>query len=135
METPLTQVLYVDDEPDIREIVTMALELDGSLSVHCCGSGSEALAWLEQHRPDIILLDVMMPGMDGPATLAKMRANPEQAAIPVVFLTAKALSGEIERFLSLGATAVIAKPFDPMTLPQQLREIWHRHQTGGAAPG
>jgi CheY-like chemotaxis protein len=110
------RVLHVDDEPDIREIVALALGLDSDLSTRSCASGHEALATAATWSPDIILLDVMMPAMDGPSTLKRLRENVETADIPVVFMTARAQSRELERFRSLGAVGVIPKPFDPMTL-------------------
>ncbi|HEX7113570.1 MAG TPA: response regulator [Steroidobacter sp.] len=116
-------VLYVDDEPDIREIVQMALALEG-LEVHLCESGEEALEALPRIKPDLVLLDVMMPRLDGPGTLERMRATSELASIPVVFVTAKAMPQEIKRFKELGAAAVIAKPFDPMQLGRQVLSIW-----------
>lgn len=110
------RVLYVDDEPDIREVAAMAIELDPALEVRTCESGEEALAIAPAWHPDLILLDVMMPEMDGPATLAALRADDATAAIPVVFITARTQAHEAERFIGLGAAGVIAKPFDPMTL-------------------
>jgi len=121
----LHSILYVDDEDDIREIVELSLRLDGGLDVAVCDSGSAALAYLEMRIPDLVVLDVMMPGLDGPGTLARIRERPECADVPVVFLTAKAQREEMDRFLALGAIGVIAKPFDPMTLAQQLRDIWN----------
>ena len=120
----LKTILYVDDEPDIREIVEMSLGVVGNLAVHTCESGEPALRLAPQLLPDLVLLDVMMPEMDGPTTLKRMRENPALARIPVVFITAKALPQEVARFRELGAAAVIAKPFDPMKLPQQVVAIW-----------
>jgi CheY-like chemotaxis protein len=122
------EVLYVDDEPDIREVASIALELDGQAKVRTVGSGGEALDALGKpdYRPDVIMLDVMMPAMDGPATLAEIRKRPELAEVPVVFITARAQAHEQARFLSLGAVGVITKPFDPMTLPIELRAIMAR---------
>ncbi len=117
------RVLYVDDEPDIRELVTIALQFDDDLEVRTCCSGAEALGMVEEFRPDIVLLDVMMPELDGPGTLARLRLMPGCAGTPVVFFTAKVLPGEIDRFKQLGATAVLAKPFDPLTLAQQVRQM------------
>jgi CheY-like chemotaxis protein len=116
------RILYVDDEADIREIASMSLSLDGDIEVKACASGSEALQVAPTWQPSLILLDVMMPGMDGPETLASLKADPRTAAIPAVFITARTQSYEIERFLSLGAVGVIAKPFDPMTLAGQARQ-------------
>lgn len=121
---PLKSVLYVDDEPDIREVVEMSLLLVEGLSVHVCESGERALDLLPQLRPDLVLLDVMMPGTDGPTTLQRMRANPALAHVPVVFVTAKAMPQEVARFRELGAIAVIPKPFDPMQLGRQVTKIW-----------
>jgi CheY-like chemotaxis protein/HPt (histidine-containing phosphotransfer) domain-containing protein len=115
------RVLHVDDEPDIREIVELSLGLDASLAVRSCASGSEALAAAVDWPPDLILLDVMMPVMDGPATLTRLRGDEQTADIPVVFMTARAQAREIEYFRSLGAAGVIAKPFDPLTLAGMVR--------------
>ena len=115
------RVLHVDDEPDIREVVELALGLDPEFSVLSCGSGHEGLEGAASWSPDLILLDVMMPGMDGPTTLAHLRQEPKTAAIPVVFMTARAQARELEHFVSLGAEGVIAKPFDPMTLAASVR--------------
>lgn len=120
----LRTVLYVDDEPDIREIVQLALGLSKGLSVHSCESGEQALAAMPRLKPDLVMLDVMMPGMDGPTTMGKMRADPALAEIPVIFMTAKAMPQEITRFTELGALGVIPKPFDPMRLAQQVFALW-----------
>ncbi len=122
----LGHVLYVDDEPDIREIASLALSGVGGLRVTLCASGAEALTQVPAMRPDLVLLDVMMPMMDGPAVLAALRADPATAAIPVVFLTAKAQAAEMQSYLRLGALGVIAKPFDPLTLADQLKALWRR---------
>lgn len=126
--SPLRSVLYADDEPDIREIAQLALALDGTVEVRTCASGEAALAAALESRPDMVLLDVMMPGLDGPATLTRFRERAELAAIPVVFITAKTLPAELQRFRSLGAADVISKPFDPMRLLDQVRAIWERLQ-------
>lgn len=120
---PLT-VMHVDDEPDIREVVAFALELDSDLTLTSVASGAEALAQLEAGPvPDIVLLDVMMPSMDGPGVLARMREIEELKKTPVVFMTARAKSEEIERLKALGAIGVVVKPFDPMILARLLRDI------------
>jgi CheY-like chemotaxis protein len=119
------RILHVDDEPDIREVVELSLGLDPAFTVKSCASGGDALATVTQWRPDLILCDVMMPVMDGPATLARLRASPETARIPVVFMTARAQAREMEHFKSLGATGVIAKPFDPLTLAAFVRRQLH----------
>jgi len=115
------RVLHVDDEPDIREVVELSLGLDPELAVRSCASGRDALAAAADWPPDVILLDVMMPVMDGPATLARLRESPRTANIPVVFMTARAQTRELEHFRSLGAAGVIAKPFDPMALAGEVR--------------
>lgn len=114
-------VLFADDEPDIREIIDLSLGLDPLFVARGCGTGSDALATALKWRPDLILLNVMMPGMDGPATLAQLRGNRLTAEIPVVFVTARAQAYERERFAALGATGVISKPFDPVQLAAQVR--------------
>ncbi|MBT0668020.1 response regulator [Novosphingobium profundi] len=114
------RVLYVDDEPDLREVAVMSLELDPDLEVRACGSGAEALVLLESWEPDLILLDLMMPQMDGPST---HRAIVERFGdrFPIVYFTARAEEKEKERLIGLGALGVIAKPFDPMNLASQVR--------------
>lgn len=124
MSRKLARVFYVDDEPDIREVVELCLGLDQTLQVQTCESGERALELLPIVNPDIVLLDVMMPGLDGPATLMRLRADSRLAGLPVIFVTAKALPNEIERFLALGAVAVIPKPFDPLKLAEQVTTIW-----------
>ena len=120
----LKTILYVDDEPDIREVVQMSLSLVDGLDVQVCESGERALQLMPQIEPDMVLLDVMMPGMDGPSTMQKMRSHSELASIPVVFMTAKAMPQEVARFRELGAVSVIAKPFDPIQLGNQVIAIW-----------
>jgi CheY-like chemotaxis protein len=110
------RILHVDDEPDIREVVDLSLGLNPDFEVRACSSGEEAVATAAQWAPFLILLDVVMPGMDGPTTLAHLRSNPQTAAIPVLFMTARAQAREVERMISLGAQGVISKPFNPMTL-------------------
>jgi CheY-like chemotaxis protein len=115
------RVLHVDDEPDIREVVELSLGFDPDVVTRGCGTGLEALSVAADWRPDIILLDVMMPEMDGPTTLARLRENSKTAEIPVVFMTARAQTRELETFRSLGAAGVLPKPFDPMTLAASVR--------------
>lgn len=117
------RVLYVDDEDDIREVAQMALELDPELEVRSCASGREALEIVPRWQPDLILLDVMMPVMDGPTTLARLRECPDTSRIPVIFITARTQPGEVKHFLSLGGAGVLAKPFDPITLSAQVRAL------------
>jgi CheY-like chemotaxis protein len=120
----LEHVLCVEDEPDIRLVAQIALETVGGLRVSLCPNGNEAVAMAKALRPDLIVLDVMMPGLDGPGALRALRADPETATIPAVFMTAKVQPAEVEHLRSLGALAVVAKPFDPMTLASQLQAIW-----------
>ncbi len=127
MADKLTQVLYVEDEPDIQMVARLALESLGGFTVEICSSGDEALARAPAFKPQLILLDVMMPGMDGPTTLKKLRGLPQFADTPVVFMTAKVQPGEVAGYRELGALDVIAKPFDPMTLADQVKAIWQRH--------
>ena len=115
------RILHVDDEPDIREVVELSLGLDPDFTLLGCGSGKEALAVAAEWQPDLILLDVMMPVMDGPATLVQLREDARTASIPVIFMTARAQAREVDRFRSLGAVGVVAKPFDPMTLAASVR--------------
>jgi two-component system OmpR family response regulator len=115
------RILHVDDEPDIREVVEISLGLDPVFVTRSCGSGEEALVAAVDWQPDIILCDVMMPVMDGPATLMRLRQNTLTAGIPVIFMTARAQTRELDRFRSLGALGVIPKPFDPMTLAASVR--------------
>jgi CheY-like chemotaxis protein len=119
-------VLYVDDEPDIREVAALALGLDPALHVRLAASGAEALRAVRDAPVDVIMLDVMMPGMDGPAVLERLRGEPATAATPVVFITARTNGQDRERLLQLGALAVIAKPFDPMMLAKELRAVLAR---------
>jgi CheY-like chemotaxis protein len=115
------RILHVDDEPDIREVVEISLGLDPGFSTRSCSSGEEALVAAVDWQPDIILCDVMMPVMDGPATLMRLRENALTAGIPVIFMTARAQTRELDGFRSLGALGVIPKPFDPMTLAASIR--------------
>jgi len=119
----VTRILYVDDEADIREVAQMSIELDPGLEVRTCSSGPEAIAEAAAWRPDLILLDVMMPGMDGPTVFARLREQGDMARIPVVFITARTHAHEVAAFFELGARGVIAKPFDPMRLAEQVREF------------
>jgi CheY-like chemotaxis protein len=115
------KVLVIDDEPDIRRIARLGLTKVGKMDVVEASNGTEGLARAKAERPDAILLDVMMPGLDGPSTLARLREDPDTAAVPVVFLTAKAIAAEVDRLRGLGAAGVLTKPFDPMTLARELR--------------
>jgi two-component system OmpR family response regulator len=122
------KILYVEDEPDIQAIAKIALETIGGFTVRICSSGREALETIGEFNPDCILLDVMMPGMDGPATLKALRQLPGFATTPVVFMTAKVQPREVAEFKALGALDMIAKPFNPMTLASTLRQILEGRQ-------
>ena len=123
MKKELKRILYVEDDADIQLIGKMALEL-GGFTVITCNDGQEALRISPQAAADLILLDVMMPGLDGPATLKMLRQNPETARIPVIFMTAKAQASEIAKHRELSEADVIVKPFDPMTLAETIRKLW-----------
>ncbi len=120
----LTRILCVEDDPDIQAVVRLSLESLGSFTVHICGSGAEALRAALDFAPQLILLDVMMPDMDGPTTIQALRGIPGMAEIPFVFLTAKTQPADTDRYLGLGALGVIPKPFDPTQLPQIVLELW-----------
>src|SRR5919198_1269048 len=113
---PLTRILMVEDELDIQAVAQLALEALGGFQVRVCGSGAEALQAAPAFGPDLILLDVMMPGMDGPSTLQALRAIPQTARTPIIFMTAKVQPQEIAQYKALGVLDVVAKPFDPLKL-------------------
>lgn len=116
-------VLYVDDDPDIRHIVALSLSLDPLIEARFAGSGEEALAMLATGpRPDVAVLDVMMPEMDGLTLLERMRAMPATATIPVLFMTARAREADVAAYIARGAMGVIVKPFDPLSLAAAIRE-------------
>lgn len=115
------RILHVDDDPLMRDVVELALGIDSEFVVMSCGSAEEALAAIPGWNPELIILDVMMPGMDGPAMLARLREDASTAKIPVIFITARAPAAERERLLALGAVAVIAKPFYPVKLAETVR--------------
>ncbi len=126
MNQPLRTILCVDDERDILDVASMCLEMVGGYQVTCCESGQAALDALDGGMtPDLILLDVMMPGMNGPETLAAVRRRAKFDAVPIVFMTARVQEAEVRAYLRLGVTAVIPKPFDPMKLPGELGMIWN----------
>ena len=116
------KILMIDDEDDIRTVAQMSLQTVGGFQVVLAAHGEEGLEICKKEKPDLILLDVMMPGLDGPGTLKRLKENPESAHIPVVFLTAKAQQMELNELKTMGAAGVLTKPFDPMKLPDLLRE-------------
>ncbi len=117
------RILLVDDDPDIRAIVTMSLERIGGFSVLAVEGGTEALAAVGAREFDAVLMDLTMPGMDGRELLVRLRKEPRTLALPVVFLTARAGRTENEALRSLGAAGVLVKPFDPLTLPEELARL------------
>lgn len=120
----LTKILYVEDEPDIAQVARLALETIGGFTIETCENGRIALDKGPAFEPDLILMDVMMPEMDGLTALNEMKKMPELKNVPVIFMTAKVQSVEIEEYKALGAVDVIPKPFDPMTLADQVKQVW-----------
>ena len=123
----LPKILLVDDEPDILEFLKYSIEKEDFV-VYTASNGKDGVAEALKHQPQLILLDVMMPGMDGPSTLKQLQQQFDLSQVPVVFMTAKVQSSEIESYKALGASDVVVKPFDPMTLSEQIRQIWQRQQ-------
>ena len=123
----LRKILYVEDQLDIQIIAKMSLESIAGYELKVSSSGEEALQVIEAFSPDLLLLDVMMPGIDGPGTLAEIRKIDKVSNTPVIFMTAKVLPNEIDELMSLGALSVISKPFDPVTLGQSIQAIWDEY--------
>ena len=123
---PLNKVCYVEDDEDIQRIVRMSLERIGKMTVEVVSDPMVALDAMTRFAPDLVLLDWMMPGMDGPTLFRAMKQKPETAALPVIFITAKASQLEMGELSGLGAAGAISKPFNPKELPDQLREIWRK---------
>ena len=127
----LTTILHVEDEPDIRDIAAVGLGEVSGYTVVSCATAAEALtAVREGGAPDLLLLDVMMPDMDGTDLLAALRAEPGMAGVPAVFVTAKTEPDEIAPLMDAGAADVVSKPFDPMTLGERIQAIWDAHDGG-----
>ncbi len=124
MAEELKKILYVEDEPDIRDIAKLVLENVGGFEVAVVDGGQEALDMVEGFGPDMILLDAMMPGMDGPTTFQELRKLDATKRTPIAFLTAKLMESDVAAFLEMGAVGVIGKPFDPMSLSEQVKELW-----------
>jgi two-component system OmpR family response regulator len=124
MKTELKRILYVEDEEDIRSIAKISLEDIGGFTVKFCDSGRVAIAEAEAFKPDLLLLDVMMPGLDGPATLCELRKLPALKNTPVIFMTARMQDSEIAEYKKLGVVDVLPKPFEPMTLADVIRKSW-----------
>lgn len=124
----LSRILYAEDQVDIQQVAILALETVGGFTVKTCNSGLEATVAIDDFKPQLLLFDVMMPDMDGPTAFAKIKEMPEHQDIPAIFMTAKVQSNEVQAYLDMGAIAVIAKPFDPMTLASEIKDIWQRSQ-------
>ncbi len=122
--TPLTRICYVEDDEDIQRIVRMTLERVGKMTVEVVGDPTLAIAAMTAFKPDMVMLDWMMPKMDGPTLFRQMKLRPETSALPVVFITAKAAQSDLNELLAMGAVGAISKPFSPKDLPDQLRAIW-----------
>lgn len=120
----MNKILHVDDEQDIRSIAKLSLQSIGGFEVTSCNSGDDAFTCLEAFTPDLILLDVVMPEMDGPAVLQRLKGQADSTEIPVIFMTAENHPDEVERLKKLGAIGVIAKPFDPRKLSDEVKRIW-----------
>lgn len=124
----LRKILFIDDDPDILTVVKYCFEDVPNITVHFVNSGQEGIREALKEHPDLIILDVMMPEMDGIATLQAIRLIPDLVSIPVIFLTAKAQHSEIQHYLDLGAIDVIIKPFDPIDFPRQIQTCWEKYQ-------
>ncbi|WP_269619651.1 response regulator [Zhongshania sp. BJYM1] len=122
-----TKIMYVEDEPDIRLVAEIALKQVAGFDLKICSDGYEGLDEIGNFKPQLVLLDVMMPGMDGPQLLKRIKEMPEFADIPIVFMTAKAQADEVEKLKKMGAENVITKPFNPMTLGNEIRTIWQNY--------
>ena len=123
-ERALNRVCYVEDDEDIQRIVRMSLERIGKMTVEVVGDPTAAIEKMAVFRPDLVMLDWMMPVMDGPTLFRQMKTRPETSALPVVFITAKAAQRDLDELIALGAAGTISKPFSPRDLPEQLRAIW-----------
>ncbi len=122
--TPLNRIFYAEDDEDIQRIVRMSLERIGKMTVMIESDPLKAIEGIKEFKPELVMLDWMMPGMDGPTLLKTMREIPETAGYPVVFITAKATQKDHAELLALGAAGIVSKPFSPKDLPDQLRAIW-----------
>ena len=121
---PLNRICYVEDDEDIQRIVRMSLERVGKMTVEIVTDPMAAIAVMHTFKPDLVMLDWMMPGMDGPTLYRKMKQDPQTSGLPVVFITAKAQQRDMDELKALGAAGTISKPFSPKDLPDQLRAIW-----------
>ncbi len=132
----LRHILYIDDDRDILMVTQLALEKIGNFHVETCSNGDKGLAKAKAMHPDLIMLDVMMPGMDGPSLLRAIKQSKQLCGTPVVFMTARIQPAEVDKYAALGAVGIIPKPFNPVTLSDDIRSIWHTHQKNsqGSAP-
>jgi two-component system OmpR family response regulator len=121
---PLVRILYAEDEPDIQLLVSQSLEVIGGYTLKICSTGREAVNEIEAFDPQVLILDVMMPDLDGPGALQEIRKIEAYRETPVIFLTAKVQINEVEGYFGMGVVDVIAKPFDPMTLAEQIQITW-----------
>ena len=122
--TPLTRICYVEDDEDIQRIVRLSLERVGKMTVEVVSDPTAAIEAITAFGPDLVMLDWMMPVMDGPTLFRQMKLRPETSSLPVVFITAKASPRELDELLAMGAAGAISKPFSPKDLPEQLKAIW-----------
>ena len=125
-QRPLNRICYVEDDEDIQRIVRMSLERVGKMTVEVVGDPTMAIEAMTAFKPDLVMLDWMMPKMDGPAVFRQMKLRPETSGLPVVFITAKAAQRDLDELSKMGAAGTISKPFSPKDLPDQLREIWRK---------
>lgn len=128
MTCPLQRITYLEDEPDIREVAVLALTTLGGFTLDVCKNGYEAVERAPGFKPDLLLLDVMMPGIDGTEVLRRLRETTELADAPAIFMTAKVQKHEVENYFAIGASGVIPKPFNPISLADEIREIWDNAQ-------
>ena len=122
----LSRVCYVEDDEDIQRIVRMSLERIGKMTVSVVSDPTKAIDAMIAFKPDLVMLDWMMPKMDGPTLFKQMKTRPEVSGLPVVFITAKAAQHDLDELISLGAAGTISKPFSPKDLPDQLRALWSK---------
>jgi two-component system OmpR family response regulator len=123
-DRPLNRICYVEDDEDIQRIVRLSLERVGKMTVAVVTDPTQAIATIAEFRPDLVMLDWMMPVLDGPTLFRQMKLRPDTNALPVVFITAKASQRDLDELKALGAAGTISKPFSPKDLPEQLRAIW-----------
>lgn len=126
MKGQLNSILCIDDDPDILEIARMCFEMVGGFKITCCNSGAEGIARAKEIKPDLILVDMMMPEMDGIATLKEIHKHQDLNKTPVVFMTARIQPSEVKEYLALGAAGVVSKPFDPMKISIEIQSIWEK---------